>query len=177
MRAQRITSAIRSPARTNSRGTAGGSGSGAGALRVVRAKRDQLGVAWSAETDPLCWQVVCWDSRDAAVARLKLTGGHPAGDLRGSCSFAAAVHDRRLRAGRRWLRALAGRACRSVSAGRSPRWVTARLQPHAGAQARKVVSQGRREPVSPKRPKKDPAPAKFGKTRKAKPKKKTARGK
>jgi len=32
--------------------------------------------AWSAEADPLSWQVVCWDSRDAAVARLKLSGTH-----------------------------------------------------------------------------------------------------
>jgi len=39
------------------------------------------------------------------------------------------------------------------------------------------ASQGRREQVSPKRPKKDAAPAKTGKTRKPKPKKKTARGK
>jgi hypothetical protein len=42
----------------------------------VRATRDQLRVAWSAEADPLSWQVVCWDGRDAAVARLKLTGTH-----------------------------------------------------------------------------------------------------
>jgi hypothetical protein len=33
-------------------------------------------VAWSGEADPLFWQVVCWDSRDAAVARLKLSGRH-----------------------------------------------------------------------------------------------------
>ncbi len=57
-----------------SRGNA--AGLGGDALRVVRAIRDQLGVAWSAEADPLSWQVVCWDSRDAAVARLKLTGTH-----------------------------------------------------------------------------------------------------
>ena len=50
--------------------------SGGDALRVVRATRDQLGVAWSTEADPLSWQVVCWDSRDAAVARLKLPGTH-----------------------------------------------------------------------------------------------------
>jgi hypothetical protein len=40
-----------------------------------------------------------------------------------------------------------------------------------------TASQGRREQVSPKRPKKDAAPAKTGKTSKPKPKKKTARGK
>ena len=33
-------------------------------------------VAWSVEADPISWQVVCWDSRDAAVARLKLAGTH-----------------------------------------------------------------------------------------------------
>src|SRR5213078_2838420 len=51
-------------------------GSGGDALGVVRATRDQLGVAWSADADPFSWQVVCWDSRDAAVARLKLAGTH-----------------------------------------------------------------------------------------------------
>jgi hypothetical protein len=40
-----------------------------------------------------------------------------------------------------------------------------------------TVSPGRRELVSPKRPKKDPPSAKAGKTRKPKAKKKTARGK
>ena len=57
-----------------SRGSA--AGSGGDALRVVRATRDQLQVAWSSEADPHSWQVVCWDSRDAAVARLKLSGTH-----------------------------------------------------------------------------------------------------
>ena len=54
----------------------GAAGSGGDGLRVVRATRDQLGVEWSAEADPLSWQVVCWDSRDAAVARLQLTATH-----------------------------------------------------------------------------------------------------
>jgi hypothetical protein len=40
-----------------------------------------------------------------------------------------------------------------------------------------TASHGRREPVSPKRPKKDPPPGKSGKASKPKPKKKTARGK
>jgi hypothetical protein len=43
--------------------------------------------------------------------------------------------------------------------------------------AQGTASQGRREQMSPKRPKKDAAPGKTGKTRKPKPKKKTARGK
>src|SRR5712692_2192722 len=70
----------RAPSRGHPRGTSPSRGSAAGSggdgLRVVRATRDQLGVEWSAEADPLSWQVVCWDSRDAAVARLKLTGRH-----------------------------------------------------------------------------------------------------
>ena len=74
MRSQPAPSGDRSPSRTNLRGRA--TGSGGDALRVVRATRDQRGVAWSAEADPLFWQLVCWDSRDAAVARLKLNGTH-----------------------------------------------------------------------------------------------------
>src|SRR5213592_4100921 len=54
----------------------GAAGSGGDALRLVRATRDQLGVAWSVEADPVFWQLVCWDSRGAAVARLKLSGTH-----------------------------------------------------------------------------------------------------
>src|SRR5439155_23038530 len=62
----------------------------------------------------------------------------PARDVRPSCSFAAAVHNRRLRAGTRWLGALAGRACRSVSAGRSPCSARASIRrPNANAQALK----------------------------------------
>jgi hypothetical protein len=69
------------PSRQGHRGrpgpSAGGaSGSGGDALRVVRVTRDQLGVAWAAETEPRSWQVVCWDSRDVGVARLELTGRH-----------------------------------------------------------------------------------------------------
>ncbi len=54
----------------------GAAGSGGDALRVVRVTRDQLRVAWSVEADPFSWRVVCWDSRGAAVARLKLSGTH-----------------------------------------------------------------------------------------------------
>jgi hypothetical protein len=74
MRSQPAASRDGSPSRTNFRGRA--ADSGGDALRVVRATRDQLGVAWSAEADPRSWQVVCWDSRDAAVARLRLSGRH-----------------------------------------------------------------------------------------------------
>jgi hypothetical protein len=75
MPGQPTPSRDRHPGRTGpSRG--GAAGSRGDHLRVVRATRDQLGVAWSAETDPVSWRVVCWDSRDAAVARLKLAGTH-----------------------------------------------------------------------------------------------------
>jgi hypothetical protein len=75
MRRQPAPSRDRHPGRTGPfPGNA--AGSGGDALRVVRATRDQLGVAWSVEADPFSWQVVCWDSRDAAVARLKLAGTH-----------------------------------------------------------------------------------------------------
>jgi hypothetical protein len=75
MPGQPASSRDRHPGRTGpSRG--GAAGSGGDALRVVRATRDQLRVAWSVEADPLSWRVVCWDSRGAAVARLKLTGTH-----------------------------------------------------------------------------------------------------
>jgi hypothetical protein len=43
---------------------------------LARATRDQLGVAWSALPDAVAWQVVCWDSHDAAVGLLRLTGRH-----------------------------------------------------------------------------------------------------
>jgi hypothetical protein len=75
MRGQPISTGDRHRGRTGpSRGNA--VGSGGDALRVVRATRDQLGVPWSAEADPLSWHVVCWDSRGAAVGRLKLSGTH-----------------------------------------------------------------------------------------------------
>jgi hypothetical protein len=134
-------------------------------------------VEWSAEADPLSWRVVCWDSREAAVARLELTGTHRratfAGLARlpqpftiavsgvgadGSVLWQAGLADLYLRPGRP-----AGRA------GVSERMRTSRQRPTA--------SQGRREPVSPKRPKKEAASDKTGKTKKPKPKKKTARGK
>ena len=75
MRGQPTPSRDRHPGRTgSSRGAA--TRSGGDALRVVRATRAHLGVAWSAKSDPLSWRVVCWDSRGAAVARLKLAGTH-----------------------------------------------------------------------------------------------------
>jgi hypothetical protein len=61
------------------------------------------------------------------------------------------------------------RAARAAGRGGSDRMRTRRH--------RRTASQGRREALSPKRPKNDAAPGETGKTRKPKPKKKTARGK
>jgi hypothetical protein len=158
-----------------SRGSA--AGSGGDAVRVVRATRDQLGVAWSAEADPLAWQVVCWDSRDAAVARLKLSGMHRratfAGLARLQQPFTIAVSGLGRDGSVFWQGGLADLYLRADRpAGRQGASDRMRTRRH-----RSTDSQGGREPVSPKRPKKDQAPGKTGKTRKPKPKKKTARGK
>jgi hypothetical protein len=176
MRGQPTPSRDRHPGRT--RGSrASAAGPEGDALRVVRATRDQLGVAWSAQADPLSWRVVCWDSRDAAVARLKLAGTHRratfAGLARLQQPFTIAVsglgHDGSVL----WQAGLADLYLRPDRAagpeGASDRRRTRR---HSN-----TASQTRREQVSPKRPKKDPAPAKTSKTSKPKPKKKTARGK
>jgi hypothetical protein len=176
MRGQPTPSRDRHPGRTGS-SRANAAGPEGDALRVVRATRDQLGVAWSAQADPLSWRVVCWDSRDAAVARLKLAGTHRratfAGLARLQQPFTIAVsglgHDRSVL----WQAGLADLYLRPDRAagpeGASDRTRT-RTHPN-------TASQTRREQVSPKRPKKDPAPGKTGTTRKPKPKKKTARGK
>ncbi len=176
MRGQPASSRDRHRGRTGpSRG--GAAGSGGDALRIVRATRDQLGVAWSVEADPFSWRVVCWDSRDAAVARLKLGGPHRratfAGLARLQQPFTIAVSGVGRDGSVLWQGGLADlylRADRPAGReGASDRMGTRR---HPG-----TASQGRRGPVSPKRPKKDAAPGKTGKTRKPKPKKKTARGK
>ena len=155
----------------------GAAGSGGDALRVVRATRDQLGVEWSAETGPLSWRVVCWDSRDAAVARLKLKGTHRratfAGLARLQQPFTIAVSGLGADGSVLWQAGLADLYLRpGRPAGRAE--VSGRMRTSG---QRRYASQGRREPVSPKRPKKDSAPGKTGKTRRPKPKKKTARGK
>ncbi len=176
MRGQPTPSRGRHPGRTApSRG--GAAGSGGDPLRLVRATRDQLGVAWSAEADPVSWRVVCWDSRDATVARLKLAGTHRratfAGLARLQQPFTIAVsglgHDRSVL----WQAGLADLYLRPDDpAGRDGASDRMRTRRH-----RSTASQARREQVPPKRPKKDAAPAKTGKTSKPKPKKKTARGK
>src|SRR2546422_4372449 len=62
--------------RTNDPAAARFSRASADRLWLARSTRDQLSVAWPAVTDVVSWQVVCWDSRDAAVGRLGLTGEH-----------------------------------------------------------------------------------------------------
>ena len=176
MRGQPASSRDRHPGRSGpSRG--GAAGSGGDALRVVRATRDQLGVAWSAAVDPFSWQVVCWDSRDAAVARLKLSGTHRratfAGLARLQQPFTIAVSGLGGDGSVLWQGGLADLYLRAGRpAGREGASDRMRTRRH-----RSTDSQGRREAVSPKRPKKDAAPGKMGKTGKPKPKKKTARGK
>jgi hypothetical protein len=145
-------------------------------LRIVRATRDQLRVGWSVEADPLFWRVVCWDGRDAAVARLKLTGTHRratfAGLARLQQPFTLAVSGLGSDGSVLWQAGLADLYLRADRpAGRQGASGRMRGRSHTD-----TASQGRREPVSPKRPKKDPPPGKTGK-RKPKPKKKTARGK
>src|SRR5262249_58387902 len=136
---------------------------------VVRATRDQLGVAWFAAADPFSWRVVCWDSRGAAIALLKLTGTHRratfAGLARLRQPFTIAVSGLGRDGSVLWQGGLADLYLQAGGpAGRE------------GASDR-MPTQGRREPMSPKRPKKDAAPGRTGKTTKPKPKKKTARGK
>jgi hypothetical protein len=146
------------------------------ALRVVRATHDQLRVEWSAEADPLSWQVVCWDGRDAAVARLKLSGTHRratfAGLARLQQPFTIAVSGLADNGSVLWQAGLSDLyLLASRAAGR------AEVPGQLPTSERRTTSEGRRDSVSPKRPKKDTAPGKTGKTRKPKPKKKTARGK
>jgi hypothetical protein len=146
-------------------------------LRVVRATRDQLRVEWTARADPFCWRVVCWDGRDAAVARLELTGTHRratfAGLARLPQPFTIAVSGLAADGSVLWQAGLSDLYLHGGSpAGRAGASGRART----GGQPA-TVSAGRRELVSPKRPKKDPSSAKAGKTRKPKAKKKTSRGK
>ena len=176
MRGQPASSRDRHSGRTGPfRG--GAAGAGDDALRVVRATRDQLGVAWSVEADPFCWQVVCWDRRDAAVARLKLCGRHRratfAGLARLKQPFTIAVSGLGRDGSVLWQAGLADLYLRADRPA-GPEGASARMRTRTHES---TASQGRRESVSPKRPKKDPAPGRTGKTGKPKPKKKTARGK
>jgi hypothetical protein len=148
-------------------------------LRVVRATHDQLRVEWSAEADPRWWQVVCWDGRDVAIARLKLSGAHRratfAGLARLRQPFTIAVSGLAGDGSVLWQ---AGLADLYLRAARAVGQVDVPLPGHPRMNERRsATSQGRRDAVSPKRPKTGSAPGKTGKTRKTKPKKKTSRGK
>jgi hypothetical protein len=134
-------------------------------------------VAWSAQTEPFSWQVVCWDSRDATVARLKLSGTHRratfAGLARLRQPFTIAVSGLGRDGSVLWQAGLADLYLRPERpAGRQGASDRMRAGRHLS-----TASQARRELMSPKRPKKDPPPGRTGKTPKPKPKKKTARGK
>jgi hypothetical protein len=158
------------------RSRAAAAGAGGDAFRVVRATRDQLGVAWSAGADPLSWQVVCWDSRDAEVARLKLSGRHRratfAGLARLRQPFRIAVSGVGRDGSVLWQAGLADLYLRTDRpAEREAASDRMRTRGHES-----TASQGKGEAMS-KRPKRDAAPAKAGKTSKLKPKKKTSRGK
>jgi len=146
-------------------------------VRVVRATRDQLRVEWSAEADPSSWRLVCWDGRGAAVARLRLSGTHRRATLAGLARlqqpFTIAVSGLGDDGCVLWQ---AGLADLFLSAGGPTGRVGVSERMRTRGQGR-TVSAGRRESVSPKRPKKDAPVGKTGKTRKPAPKKKTARGK
>jgi hypothetical protein len=138
----------------------------------VRTTRDQLQVEWSAEADPRFWRVVCWDGRDAAVARLKLSGEHRRATFAGlgrlQQPFTIAVSG--LGADGSVLSQV-GLADLFLSAG-GPIGRAGRPD-RAGGQ-RGGSSQGRSGSVSPERA---PEEAAAGRTRKTwKPNKKTARG-
>ena len=49
---------------------------GAGGLRLARSTSNQLTVAWDRQPEVAFWLVTCWDSRDVAVARLRLPVEH-----------------------------------------------------------------------------------------------------
>jgi hypothetical protein len=158
MGAQPAPSRDRQPGRTDPR-RGGARRAGGDPLRVVRATRDQLGVAWSAKADPLTWRVVCWDSRDATVARLNLSGTHRRATFAGLAPlqqpFTIAVSGFARDGSVLWQAGLADlylRPDRPAGPGAASDRVRTRTQPNTAI------------------------PGKTGKTRKPKPKK-TARGK
>jgi len=61
---------------------------GEGGLRLARATSDQLTVAWDRQADVAVWQVVCWDSRAAPVARIRLGAKHRRATVAGLAALA-----------------------------------------------------------------------------------------
>jgi hypothetical protein len=146
-------------------------------LWLVRATRDHLGVAWSSPSEAVVWQVICWDSRDAAVGRLRLAGRHRRATfvrLAGLRQpFTIAVSGLGPDGSVVWQRGLADlylRADQATGDGRASDWTPALKQ-------RRPANRGRRDVVAAKRPTKDVAAGKTGGSSKPKPKKKTSRGK
>jgi hypothetical protein len=133
-------------------------------------------VEWSAEPDPRLWRVVCWDGRDAAIARLELSGTHRratfAGLARLRQPFTIAVSALAADGSVLWQAGLADLYLRAGDpVGRPSGSERTRTSRQRG-----TVSQGRRERVSPKRPQTDAPSGKTGK--KPKPTtKKTTHGK
>jgi hypothetical protein len=150
---------------------------GADRLWLARATGDQLGVAWSALPGVVVWQVVCWDSHDAAVGRLRLAGRHRRATFAGLAGlrqpFTIAVSGLGPDGSVLWQRGLADlslRADQTTGEERASDWRPALTQ-------RRPANRGRRDVVAAKRLKKDVAVGKTGGSNKPKPKKKTSRGK
>jgi hypothetical protein len=146
-------------------------------LWLARATRDQLGVAWSALPDAVAWQVVCWDSHDEAVGRLRLTGRHRRATFARLAGlrqpFTIAVSGLGADGSVLWQRGLADLCLRADQTTGDERASDARPAHKQGRRA----NRGRRDVVAAKRPKKDVAAGKTGGSSKPKPKKKTSRGK
>jgi hypothetical protein len=144
-------------------------------LWLARSTHDQLGVAWSTVTDIVSWQVVCWDSRDAPVGRLRLTGRHRRTTFPRLAGlrqpFTIAVSGLGGDGSVVWQRGLADLCPRADRTTGDERAAESRRAPE-----RRRTNQARRDVVA-KRPKKDAAIGKTGGSSKPKPKKKTSRGK
>ena len=145
-------------------------------LWLARATRDQLGVSWSGIADAVAWQVVCWDSDDAAVGRLRLSGRHRRATFAGLAGlrqpFTIAVSGLGADGSVLWQRGLADLYLRADQATGDERASDSRP-----TRQRRRANRGRRDVVAAKRPKKDVAAGKTGGSSKPKPKKKTSRGK
>ena len=174
-RAQRVPSSERQR-RTSDPAAGRLTRAGADGLWLARATRDQLGVSWFAVTDAVAWQVVCWDSDDAAVGRLRLSGRHRRATFAGLAGlrqpFTIAVSGLGVDGSVLWQRGLADLYLRADQTTGDERASDSRP-----TQQRRRANRGRRDVVAAKRPKKDVAAGKTGGSSKPKPKKKTSRGK
>ncbi len=175
MRAQPVPSS-QSQRRTSDPAAGRRTRASADGLWLARATRDQLGVAWSAGTDAVAWQVVCWDSHDAAVGRLRLSGRHRRATFARLAGlrqpFTIAVSGLGADGSVLWQGGLADLYLRADQTTGDERASDSRP-----AQQRRRANRGRRDVVAAKRPKKDVAAGKTAGSSKPKPKKKTSRGK